>query len=131
MSIYSGIIKAALEAAENADFYPYKIGAVVFKGPKIISIGSNGLRACSRIPSKYKLFENSLHAEQDALSKIGKEKAQGASILVIRLKRNGELSMALPCKMCSKMIKAFGIKKVYYSARDGEIYSYKVKDNDD
>lgn len=125
MSMFIGALKRAIEVAEKSEYYPYKIGAVVFKGGRILSEGTNALRYCSRVPDKYKNFDHSLHAEQDALSKLYPDKAKGANMIVVRINESGNVSLAKPCENCQKMIKDCGIKWVYYSNRAGEIIRQK------
>lgn len=122
----SGILKLALEEAESSSNYPYRIGAVIFKGSRIISSGHNQIRSNS-ISKKYKIFEESLHAEQDALLGIDWLKLKGCSICVVRLNYSGSLSMGKPCNMCYSALKFVGIKKIYYSNYNGEIVCEKMK----
>lgn len=126
MSITPGIIKKAIEEAESSEFYPFKIGAVIFKGKRILSSGKNGIRSSSIHP-KYKNYLESLHAEQNALIGLNWNHLKGCSILVIRINRNGELTIAKPCKMCMALLNYVGIKKIYYSDSDGTIK--KIKGN--
>lgn len=121
----SGILKLAIEEAESSKYFPYRIGAVIFKGPRILSSGHNQIR-CSSIHRKYKEYESSLHAEQDALIGLDWSRLSGSSICVIRLNLNGSLRMARPCDMCMKALSFVGIKKIYYSNHNGEIISEKI-----
>jgi hypothetical protein len=59
----------------------------------------------------YKRFPGS-HAEVRLTKKLG----FGATIYVARVARgSGELAMARPCECCQSVIKAFRVKKVYYT----------------
>lgn len=125
MSLYAGVIKKAIEVAEKSTF-KYQLAAVVFKGKRIISYGENSIRSTRRVHNKYKNYETTLHAEQNALSLCDKNFTQGLNILVIRLNKNGGLAYAEPCEMCMKMIKHYGIKHVYFSLNDGTITRKRV-----
>lgn len=131
MGITAGILRRALDVTEKSEYYPYKVGAVVFKGSRILSEGTNAIRGCTRVPSEYKKFCHTLHAEQDALSKLlnNPDVIKGASILVIRINNNaaGKISMAKPCEFCQKMIEDYGIRNVYYSDYNGEIKKMRIK----
>ena len=95
MPITSGIIKLCLLESEKSN-HRFKIGAVVFKGNRILSSGHNEIRS-SNIPSKHKLYNNSVHAEQAALLGTDWNKLKGCSILVMRCsKTKGNLSNAKP-----------------------------------
>ena len=126
--ISSGIIKRCLEECEKSQ-YRFHIGAVIFKGSRIISSGHNDIRSTSQIKDKYKKFENSLHAEQAALMNINWSKVKGYSILVIKISPSkGILSMAKPCKICQKLLVHIGIRNIYYSNEKGEIIKSKLED---
>lgn len=123
MAITTGIIDACIDQCYKST-YRFRIGAVIFKGKRIISAGHNGIRS-SHIPDKHKNYMNSLHAEQAALLNIDWTKAKGCSILVMKIsKKQGTLSNALPCPMCMTILKHVGISKIYYSNSEGEIVRY-------
>ena len=117
----TGIIKKAIEEAEKADFRQ-KIGAVVFKGSRILGSGYNEIRHCSKINPKYKKYDCSIHAEQKALLSCKDwVKVSGSSILVVRINKRGEFLLSKPCNMCMNMINHLNIKNLYYSTSDGQI----------
>lgn len=125
--ISSGIIKRCLEECEKST-YRFRIGAVIFKGSRIISSGHNGIRSVSQIKDKFKKYENSLHAEQAALMNIDWNKVKGCSILVMKISPSkGTLSMAKPCEICQKLLEHIGIKTIYYSNEKGEIVRKKLE----
>lgn len=64
-----------------------------------------------------------LHAEMDLISKLlGKYYIdQDLKIVVIRRNKAGELAESKPCKNCNAVLSAFGISKIWYSTRTGEI----------
>ena len=126
MPITSGIIKLCLLESEKSN-YRFKIGAVVFKGSRILSSGHNEIRS-SNIPSKHKLYNNSVHAEQAALLGTDWNKLKGCSILVMRCsKTKGNLSNAKPCPLCQKLLAHIGIRNIYYSNEMGEIVHAKLE----
>lgn len=117
-----GVIKRAIQEAEKST-YKVKIGAVIFKGSRIISSGHNKISS-STIKNKYRVWKNSVHAEQDALnnSKVSWKDLKGCSILIIKVsKALGLLSNAHPCSMCGDLINHVGLKNIYYSTSNGEI----------
>lgn len=122
----SSVLKLALEEAELST-YRFRIGAVIFKGSRIIASGHNGIRS-SRIHPLHKHYNNSLHAEQDAILNVKDwSTLKGYSILVIKIsKTKGILSMARPCEMCQQLLKHVGIKTMYFSNELGEIVSEKL-----
>lgn len=110
---------------EKSDHPFYQMGAVIFKGSRILSYGHNGFRS-STIPLKYKKFEHTVHAEQSALNGVNWKTLKNASILVMRMNISGNISMAYPCDYCKDSIRYVGIKHLYYSNRNGEIIKEKI-----
>ncbi len=121
-----GVLKKAIENAEKSKVYPYRLGCVVFKGKRILSCGYNQIRTFNAIPDKYKKYIEALHAEQHAIMKVqNKELLNGASILVIRINRNGKLTNAKPCENCMKTILHYHLSNIYFSNENGEIVMLK------
>lgn len=121
-----GILNQALDEVQKSRYYPYRVGAVVFKGPRVLSAGHNKYGPCSRIHPKYRMNLTTTHAEQDALIGLNWGKIRGSEILVIRCGRDGRLLMARPCKICFNLILHVGVKAIYYSNRNGEIVREKL-----
>ena len=89
-----------------------KVGAVIMKDSRIISVGYNGTLSgasnnCEDNEGKTK--ESVLHAEENAILFAAKN---GISV--------NDCSMfvtVLPCERCARMIVQSGIKEVYYSEK--------------
>lgn len=123
--IYSGIVKKVIKEAEKSNMPIFKVGAVIFDGKRIISVGHNRKGICGKIHPKYQNSKDSVHAEQSAIIKTKNwNKLCGASIIIVRLNKSGNMSMGFPCEMCLNMINHVGIKHVYYSSYYGEILKY-------
>ena len=114
-------MKTAKIFAELSSARRKKVGAIVVKDNRIISIGYNGMPAgwdnnceeelndhySGRIPSiSLKTRPEVLHAELNAISKLARsnESGEGASIFIT----------CAPCMDCAKVIYASGIKEVFY-----------------
>ena len=41
-------------------------------------------------------------------------------ITVVRFKKDGTTTMAMPCRHCQRFLKLHGVKKVHYTGWDGE-----------
>ena len=95
-------VKVAAVSAADAGHSLYHLGAVVVKGGKIIGRGCNtALR----------------HAEVNAI-RNSKGSTKGAIMIVARISPTG-LAMAKPCENCREAIRKAGIKRVYYTSREG------------
>lgn len=78
----------------------------------------------------------SVHAEQDAISKISTSKHifKKTDLLVIRLSKLGKLGPSKPCKHCIYRLGMacekynFSIQYVYYSNSEGDIVCEKFSD---
>lgn len=120
-------IKVANTFAELSSAERLKVGAIVVKDDRIISIGYNGTVSGSDNACEYKeygfdtrkytlsddagnyrlvTYPHVIHAEMNALMKLAKshESGEGASLFITHS----------PCIECSKHIKQAGISHVYY-----------------
>jgi len=100
--------------AELSHAVRLKVGAIIVKEGRIISIGYNGMpegwdNCCEYSSPRGELFTNPevLHAESNAITKLAKssESGEGAALFVTRS----------PCLECAKLIHQSGITEVYYS----------------
>ena len=116
-------MKTAKLFAEHSSAVRKKVGAVIVKDDRIISIGYNGMPAgwdntCedeigSVMDDNENVYEARLktkpeviHAESNAIAKLAKstESGNGASMFIT----------CAPCVECAKMIYQSGIKEVFY-----------------
>jgi tRNA(Arg) A34 adenosine deaminase TadA len=114
-------IELAIREAKKSTYktgnnIPVQVGAVVFNKKRYISSGHNyGCRSLSKSHNPiYRKFSHSVHAEIDAIIRAHTN-LSGASILVIRLNRKGELRLAKPCEHCMAYIEHVGIRNIFYS----------------
>ncbi len=106
-------MKAAHIYEECSNAVRLKVGALVVKDDRIISIGYNGMPAgwdnnCEyEVDNELKTKPEVLHAEMNAISKLAKSTESGdqATIFITHS----------PCLDCAKMIYQSGITKVYYA----------------
>jgi dCMP deaminase len=111
-------MKAAEAYAELSHAVRLKVGAIVTKDDRVISIGYNGTPAgwdnkCEdeiKWPNGEVKFTTTkpevLHAEANAIGKLARssESGEGATMYITHA----------PCFECSKMIHVAGINKVFY-----------------
>jgi len=91
-----------------------KIGAVLTKNRKILSVGFNRMdkthTAMDRLGCKKRL-----HAELSAVIGVRWSDVQGAVLFLYRTMRNGKLGMSRPCCHCQIILRNAGIRRVYYT----------------
>lgn len=113
-------LKLAIKEAQTPNDARHNLGAVLFKGGKVVSSGRNGRRHARNPHPKYKKAVDSLCAEKAAILKARSD-LRGASILVVRVSKAGELLLAKPCDTCKLYLDYVGIRWVYYSDSSGQI----------
>lgn len=114
-------MKTARLFAEHSSAKRKKVGAVIVKDDRIISIGYNGMPAgwdntCEELKPQSFPHEPALvtkpevlHAESNAIAKLARssESGDGASMFIT----------CSPCIDCAKMIYQSGIKEVFYGEK--------------
>ena len=107
-------MKAAYLYANLSTARRLKVGALVVKDDRIISIGYNGMPSGWDNNCEYQLEDGNiktkpevLHAETNAVSKLARSTESGldADLFVTHS----------PCLDCAKLIYQSGIKRVYYA----------------
>lgn len=115
-SIQRGM-RYAIKAALLSGAEHHRVGAAIFKGKSLISLGWNSTKTHPSSTTRY----NAHHAEFDCLMGNYKHDLVGASIFVARITKGGHLGIAKPCPSCEAVIRAAGIKKVYYTNNAGSV----------
>lgn len=104
-------IKTAIKEASKARHRQHKFGAVLLKGGKPIQSSHN--------------FSH-IHAEHAVLNRAWRQDVEGSTILVIRMRKNGTLGLAKPCKLCMERLAQAGVRKVIYSNNLGQLETVKL-----
>jgi deoxycytidylate deaminase len=115
-------IELAIAAARRSNFERAPMGACLFRRRRILGVGHNdGNRYQGKIRTT--CWQSSLHAEVsallDALKRHDAKKLKGASIVVVRLNRHGELRLAKPCDSCMRVLTSFEIGRIIFSNSSG------------
>jgi len=115
------ILQKLKEVAEDSEpVSKVRLAAAILYKNKIVSIGRNQykthpimLRFCKNPEAIY------LHAEVDAINRAKKiltvSELSKATLVVIRIKKDGSYAMAKPCEGCQDCINHHNIKKVFYT----------------
>lgn len=109
-------LRLAVKASRKSDHKRCMHGALVVKDNHVISIGFNSMKSH---PKAWDIKRT--HAELNALAKAGRKNLTGASIMVVRTSKNGDLAYSRPCEMCLDQLQERGIKDIYYTLTSGEI----------
>ena len=95
----------------------YKIGAVLVKGGRVISLGVNKIGSHKRFITPHR-NNYSHHAEVDAILNISKESSRGATLVVAGQTASGSLINVKPCYTCSKLLNLAMVKRIVYLDKD-------------
>lgn len=116
--------KLAEHAREhNSGFGENHVAAIVFR-KQIVSMGFNSKKT-HPLQKKFAKNEHAifLHAEIHAIIKaiaiLGKNRLKECDIYVMRLSKDGEVRNSKPCHGCSKAIKEYRFKNVFYTKEEG------------
>jgi len=94
-------------AAKGDDCRSYRLGAVGVRKDGAIVKSKN-------IPNRFP--EPAAHAEARVCRKLD----QGARVYVVRIDRQGYLTIARPCDDCQRVMRRRGVKRCYYSMSENE-----------
>lgn len=97
----------------------YRMGAIITKGARVLSVGVNVLKTHPIIAEKYQEHCISIHAELQCLLRAQTD-ITNATMYVAR---NGGL-VSKPCSACWEYMKTSGIKFVVYSTKQGLVKAY-------
>lgn len=102
----------------------YKMVAILVKGGKIVSMGTNSLGP----PAFFiRYAENrGRHAEVRCLFGLDKKYTKGATLYVVGLTAVGNIILSRPCKGCEDFIKRMGLRRVVYHTVTDEIVGEKI-----
>lgn len=109
----------AKKISKLSDHRNHKLGSVIVRGSKIISVATNKVKTHPKSTHPY----FSLHCEMAAIL-LAKQDLHGCEIYVYRETKSGIPAMARPCVYCLPFIKESGIKQVHYSVNG----NYKTED---
>ncbi len=98
---------AKMVATRVDDCRQFRLGAVGIRCDGTIVVSRN-------IPNREP--EPQAHAEARLVKKLD----HGAIVYVVRVARDGKLTMARPCKTCRRALKNRHVRKCYYSINENE-----------
>lgn len=99
---YANLLKKVAKKSKHPTSYH---AVIILQHGKPSAIGTNGAGR---------------HAEAVALKRM-RRGATGATLLSVRLRRDGRWGMARPCYKCYPLMVSAGIKAIYYTDSQGEL----------
>jgi len=104
----------------------YNLGAVITKGSRIIATGACSTKTDPKNPKwRSPTLRTQICAEVKACfaaQRLLGACLKGCDLYVVRVsKASGQCRMARPCRHCQAYLREVGIRRVYYTDRDGEI----------
>lgn len=100
----------------------FRLGAVLAKRTKVISYGWNDMDRTHPIMQEYNygnLWTPGIHAEIDSCLGVDRDSLKGASIYVVRIRRDGSYGLAKPCMVCVRILRNMKVYNAYYSTENG------------
>lgn len=95
--------------------------AMIVRGGKILSVGFNRSGSSKVQHSKSHKHCSSVHAEVSALLNLqNREDAIGSKIYVVRINKNGQYAISVPCQMCQVILIEKGLKKAIFTLDNSE-----------
>lgn len=95
-----------------------RVGACLVKRKRIISIGKNKPYKTHPMTIKHREF-GTVHAELDCMIGINRDIIDGSTIYLYRETSDKKLAMSKPCPMCENELITNGVKKVFYTTKNG------------
>lgn len=108
--------ETARDAAKLVTHSRYRVGAALYRGSRLISIGFN----CDKTHPRQNSIFRWQHAECNCLLGTRKLDLRNAVLFVVRVTRRGRIRISKPCDDCQEILRAAGVRHVYYINRAGE-----------
>lgn len=101
----------AKRIASKSDHHLHKLGCVIVKKNRIISMGWNEMKTHSKSNHPWKF----VHAEFKAILNVDPEELKGSTAYIYREHKDGSPALSKPCPHCLHALESVGIKKICYS----------------
>ena len=121
--------RAADAVASLSDHKQTKLGCVLVDKHRIISSGHNSSTRCSPLQKQMDTarfgfpdqHRGHVHAETACLLPLIRQgyDMSRSDLYIIRRHRNGSLALSRPCPGCMSLLRANGVRRVFFSVEDG------------
>ncbi len=113
MNEHSAFIKRniylATKAALTGSYHQYRHGSILVKSGNALSVGVNNCKTHPMSGIK------TMHSEVAALIGVRWSDLSGSIMFNSRVNKNGKVGASKPCPLCQDIMKAHGVRKVYYT----------------
>lgn len=110
------LIQVAGKLALTSTYGRFKLGAIIARKNKIISMGTNS-RKTHPLQQKYANrphLEAWLHAEIHALTLARVGDLWGSDAYIARVTADGQMASSRPCEGCYRALADHGVKRIFY-----------------
>lgn len=126
--------RAADSISKLSDHPQTHLGCVLIDKHRIVSSGYNSFTKCSPVQKRLDIerFGNSdqhrgpVHAEVSCLLPLIRQNYNmvGSDLYIVRRHKNGILAISRPCPGCMSLLRANGVKRVFFSIENGYSMEY-------
>ena len=118
VSRHQKFAKIALELAAAAEHdVTHQLCALVVCKNKVLSVGYNQPKTHTISADT---AQQQLHAEMHAVLGCPEAAVEGAEVIVARSKPSGKPGLAKPCEVCEKILRRFGVRRVFYTTNSDD-----------
>lgn len=121
--------RAADAVSSLSDHKQTKLGCVLVDKHRIISSGHNSSTRCSPLQKKMDVsrfgspdqHRGLVHAETSCLLPLIRQgyDMSRSDLYIVRRHKNGSLALARPCPGCMSLLRANGVRRVFFSVEGG------------
>ena len=101
------------------------VALICDKRGRIVSVGINQSYKTHVLAKRYGYRYSAIHAELHAITtlscRLNEIENKNYILINLRFLANKNLGLAKPCILCQRLLKDFGIKRVYYTNKSGNI----------
>jgi len=120
------MIELATRTAHLSDHPRFRLGAVIAKGSRVLSLGTNKEKKSPRSTNPHTNQHGwTIHAELAAILPLSEDNLYGSIIYIARILKSGQWGCSRPCQDCMRIIQECKIKKIVFIAKNKQIEEVK------
>jgi len=123
MTIPNKVKKIAIKEAMKSQ-HRFKLGAVIYKKGNILNSGFNH---ANKTHPKSNVPFRTIHAELSSCLGLTRMQLKDASIYVHRVRRDGKVGLAKPCRYCQALLDEVGITDINYSSYSDNVLTQPLQ----